>query len=244
MSVSEVESIVVLSDELLDAPESLGPTGMQVLWRAMRALTEARTFSFETRTTWPTGCEERWSGGLGRVDFVHYGFSASVYVDDGVQPFYVIDWGFNMETWVNETSGWSLLDLGFWDIWNSTQHHYLDWAHFSPVGVLALLLTRPEPKEVTVVSIEDGRMMLGVRFEPGHEIDRELWPVWDTYTFLLDDGTYEVSEYVLEREQEGCGASKVHATEGQYGIDVEFPDAIRRESTRLSVLESLISQQQ
>ena len=101
---------------------------------------------------------------------------------------------------MNETSSWSLLELGYGDIWNSTQYHYLDWTSFSLYGVISLLLTRPEHKEFTVQSIEDGQIMLKARFEPGHEIDR-LWPIWDSYTFLLDEDTYEVSEYVLERDQ-------------------------------------------
>ena len=242
MSMSEVESIIVLSNELIDAREYPEPTGTQVLWRAMRALTEAQTFSFETQTAWPAGCEERWSGGSGRFDVILYGRRDSVYFDDGVQPFYAIDYSYEMETWVNEASaGWTLLDLSYRDIWNSTQYHYLDWTSFSPIKVFALLITRPEPKDVTVESIEDGQIMLRARFEPGHEIDRS-WAIWDSYTFLLDEDSYEVSEYVLEREQEGCDATKVHATEGRYRIDIEFPDEIRNESTRLSFLESLISQ--
>ena len=223
MTMDEVGELVVLRDELIDRPAPALLTPLQMLEEAYVKLqsTGSAEYAVSVRSA---KCGEQ----LGWTDYkiANYGFYAPrwIQIDDGSARYYVLEHG--TELWRQDSEGWREIrwgELGQGSILNR-------YRELSPHSALINIFRAYDDVEVEMVGHSGGELILMAKFAS----QTLTYPPTEV-VIVLDEQSYEIREYVIKwSSTEGCGARELHAKDGRYGIDFEFPGAIWDTSRTLS----------
>ena len=223
MTMDEVGDLVVLRDELLDRPAPAPLTPLEMLEEAYVQLQAAGSAEYSMSVRSAT-CGEQ----LGWTDYktANYGFYAPrwIQIDDGSARHYILEHG--AELWRQESEQWREIA---WD--DLDQGSILNrYRELSPHNALIKILRGHDDVEVEMLGNSDGELVLLAKFA-----SRALIYPSVEIVIVLDEQRYEIREYAIEwPSDDGCGASELHARDGRYGIEFEFPGAIWDNSKTLS----------
>ena len=238
MTMEEVEELIVFSDELLDPPSppaDEGITPLDVVRRAYTAFHAAETVGFKIHGSW-VGCGHEFgtadlqfaSLASGAANIVRFkGRASNVFIlstptgDRGTEYWRSID-----GTWQRVT---------FSDIWDSTPWR----SGFSdPFTLLASILLLAGPEKIKISEPEPGKLRLDVYLEKtwlqiSWSSDTRL-----TANFTLDAESHEILSYFMSwrfkpDSEDSCTSYSSKATNGDYGIEIEIPPVIQRDSAIL-----------
>ena len=235
MTMNEVEELIVFADELLDPPSPAPAaeiTPMDVVRQTYIALNEADAVGFKIYGSWP-GCNAEFgladlqlatmsSGALSVVRFKGRAVNAFILSN----PFGAL----GTERWRSVDGTWRQVSSG--DISDDTP-----WRNsFSnPSTLLASVLMLADPDRIRVSEPEAGKLRLDVYLEQswlriGWSNDTKL-----SANFVIDAASYEIDSYFMSWQfntgsLDSCDSYTSKATGGNYGVQVEIPDAIQRNS--------------
>ena len=239
MTMDEVEALIVFEDELLDPPPPEEPDGYDLAWRAFAALQEADSARFKMKGSWRgSGCVANFGQAVW-ADYEIADFAKTyqylIHFREGSDNFYLIrsrNASAKIEYWKESVGKWSQLDSD--EIFDRT-----NWrsGFTSPHIMLASVLHFSDADDIEVTSDATGRITLKVSLD-----DAFLTIAWSSgetldVVMLLDAQTYEIQEYSMDWRFQVTGNScpryNMEADAGQYGIEIQIPDAIREGSDNL-----------
>ena len=229
MSMSDVRELIVLTDELLDRQPDLD--AYESLWRAYGVLEEAGSARFKLSGGWiDRSCNLLFGRRRGPIEWSigeSQGFEdnpALSFIDLHTRQFFIAysrkegKWGH----WRLASSGtWEMVEgsvlrdeTNFW-IWNGKLH-----------STIRTILAHGTSEDIAIEQT-DGNLALSttmdagmVRWAEGGELSLEL--VIDPETFAILGFTWE-----RDRGEGGCRIYREVATDGQIGVILEVPTAIR-----------------
>ena len=218
MPIDQVRELVVLREELLDRPDPDPLTPLEMLEEAYVKLQAAGSAQYSVSVQ-SANC----GGQLDRTPYriANFGFYSPrwIQIDIGSARHYILEHG--AETWRQESGQWRKYDLDLWGL-DSTLRQF---SHLSPHSTLRKVIERADDVEIQVGRRFDGDLSFVIKGDPTSNAE-----------VVLDKGTYRVREYRTELASSAeCGHRELSATDGQYGIDFEIPEAIWNESVSLSV---------
>ena len=225
MAIEEVRALIVLEDELLDAPadrdESLTP--IKMLREAFTTLQNADSATWSLEGGWSANCAEH---SFGRGDYTIAGFN-SFGADltrffggsDTILHFYDDDWSREDGGWVKDSP----------DIWDET-----NWEpSFADIHILLVsALYHASNDDISVESTVLGETTL--RFT----LNDTTLPKPDWYQsarleghVTINDLTLEITAYEMDWHfntirDNSCDRYEVRASQGQYGVRIDVPDAV------------------
>ena len=243
MTMEEVRALVVLRDELVDAPPAQEPDALGMLWRASISLANAGTVRFKVRGGWRTGCNLTFGIRRGWAtltiaskapngtshDFP--GFARIAHFTDHNVTFTRI--------WTNATGEWR------WHYWmeNAGTWESVEWEEAADATYWAIrpsklpdtmesLLNDFRPGGITIADRSNGTVTLRATLDHTYPTYPTTWGPRETVEFnlVLDDQTYEVKGYTWRStnpDSTGCKTYEEEATEGELGIDLGLPEAVR-----------------
>ena len=237
MTMPEVRDLIVFSDEVLDPPQPEEPSGYEMVRRAYVALQEAGSARFRISGSWRgSRCDKS----FGWADYEIADFKASsarlVHFNDGTEHFYLIyasDDAGSDEYWSKSGGRWQQVDSD--EVFDNT-----NWRRgfSSPLSMLASILFFADVGDIAASRTSDGGVRLMVDLENAYV--SLPWSRSETLSavLVLDEKTYEIREYRMTWRFKPFGRScpryEMEATNGEYGIDIEFPNAIAGGSENLS----------
>ena len=238
MTMAEVRELIVFSDELLDPPQPEEPSGYEMVRRAYVALQEAGSARFRIRGSWRgSRCNEA----FGWADYEIADFRSTganlVHFYDGPDHFYLIDATDDTgsdEYWSRSGGGrWLRVDSD--EVFDKT-----NWRQgfSSPLSMLASILFFADEGDIAVSRLSDGEVRLMVDLDNAYV--SLSWSRSETLSsvLVLDEETYEIRKYTMTWHFKPLGRScpryEMETTNGEYGIDIEFPNAIAGGSENLS----------
>ena len=239
MTLSEIENLVVLNDEVLDPrPAPLALAASRLVSDAYEELRQAATASFRVRTTSP-GCTTRSEWADYRVGNLLEDFSSFGWVEintAGAHVYSLRPQAGRGEFWLKSRSIWSKVseselaasvpgwrgDLVDPHLMLENILKYVDW----------------EKAELTL----DSGHMATMRFhlEPTR-LDGQ-WPGGEVAAVLvINRSTNEIVEYQMNWHlgAADCPVYLVEATQGRYGVEFQFPQEVVRGSDFLESCEPL-----
>ncbi len=229
MRFNEVGELIVFADEMLDRVEEAEITTAEVLRRAHATMMDAGSASYKISGGWP-GCDILFDD----ADYSIGGFRprASRWVhfnDEKIDLFLVRSqsrlqlieyWTFIEGRWRQIPGTSSLEGLGFRDSFSS------------PLTMLSSIVLYGDDAELKVNFEDDGVVSIEVSLEGA-----DVRTGWSQNTQLgvqiqVDTNNYTIPSYQLEWSFESedanvCDSYRLEASEGEYGLGFEFPDAIR-----------------
>ena len=235
MRFSEVLELVVFEDELVDEIVPDEVTIKDVLRRAHAKLMDSESATYKISGGW-IGCnflftDSRYSIGSARPRvsrWVHFqNETVDLYIIRSRSPLQLIEF-------------WTLVDGEWHSIQNLAGQNALSFrdSFTSPLTMLSSINLYGDGVELEVVSETDEVLTLAVSLE-GADVRAD----WSQNTRLdvelsVDTIDYTIPSYEMtwgfEPHSEGvCDLYSVVATEGEYGVGFEFPDAILQDSTIL-----------
>ena len=243
MTMEEVKTLVVLRDELLDAPPAQEPDALGMLWRASISLANAGTVRFNMRGGWRTG-------GCNLTFGVRRGWAtltiASEDPDGTSHDFpgfariaHFTDHNVNfIRIWTNATGEWS---WHYWmekaGAWESVEYQEADDATFWWIfpsrlpDTMKSILNDFRPGGITIADRSNGTVTLRATLDHTYPT---LWE-WESrrhntieFQLVLDDQTYEVRGYTWRYNRlSGCKVYEEEATQGELSVDLDLPEAVR-----------------
>jgi len=225
MTMEQVRELVVLEEEMIDAPpdrdESLTP--IKMLLEAYRTLQNADSATWRLEGGWTENCAEH---SFSRADYTIAGFYThgpyvTRFVNDSDWIYYFLD-----DNWSRENGVW-IKDSP--EIWENT--YWLPTfaeIHESLVSVLYFA----SEHDVRVASAIGGETTL--RFV----LNKTTLPKADWYRSVglstritIDDRTLEIISYEMDWHfntisDNSCDRYEVRASQGEYGVRIEVPDAV------------------
>ena len=245
MTMEEVRALVVLRDELLDAPPAKEPDALGMLWRASISLANAGTARFKVRGGWRTGgcnltfgVRRGWAtltiaskspDGTSSHDFPGYARIAH-FTDHNVSF---------IRMWTDAPGEWGLY---YWmekaGAWESVESQEADDATFWWIfpsrlpDTMESLLNDFRPGGITIADRSNGTVTLRATLDHTYPTYPGKWSPRETVEFqlVLDDQTYEVKGYTWHRtnpDSAGCKGYEEEATQGELGVDLDLPKAVR-----------------
>ena len=220
MTMPEVKQLIVLKDELLDAqvPDS-HERAWHLLRRAATVLEDTSAVRFNMRGGWAGECGP-------------HKFGTAIYEFGNIEIGNVWD-GFEKGLVRYEDRGYHFLKVGasYWRQigrkWTSTDKGSIfsatTWRHedTSPLRAIHVLLSIPSDVDLTISESSDGLITLEA------EIPYELPSGKISLTITKD--TYQITSYKTRTKwygSEDCYQT-TEAWDGEYGIEIEVPEAIR-----------------
>ncbi len=242
MTMGQVKSLIVFNDDLLDAEPSPQPDEYRIIQHAFAALWEAGSARFKMRGGWTGwGCYESFGGSddgayYHVADFGTY-YPGLIQFQDGDHHFYLIQPFDDAGTW----EYWSQRGSGQWQRISATAFYETTaWdSEFSSLHtMLASILFFSNASAIDLSVNSDGTLTLDVSLDSAF-IQQITWSNGETIDvrLVLDAETYHVREYSMEWDFEVrgdfCSGYEVEAWDGEYGVELEVPAAIRQESQNL-----------
>lgn len=242
MTMQEVEELIVFADELLDPPSpptDAEVTPMDVVKQTYIALNEAEAVGFKIYGSWP-GCYSEFgtadlqmatlaSGAVNVVRFKGRAVNAFILSN----PFGALGteyWRSIDGTWQEVTSG-NIFDDTPW------RDGFSD-----PSTLLGSVLLLADPDRIRVSTPEEGKLRLDIFLDKSW-----LRISWSNETkltanFVIDPETYEIDSYFMSWQfkpdsVDSCDTYTSKSTKGDYGIEIEIPNVILRDSRILRYLE-------
>lgn len=214
MTMSQARQVIVLRDELLDAPPK---RAQEYVWRGAALASQAGSLSFDLSGERTGGACEYDSFGPARywMSEIGYGVSRIARLESGEQAF-----------WESGGFYWSLEDGG----WRPTTLHeslvLTGWAHQSTDLFRLLWRTAAFGRDSTfrIIGGDETRVVVGVDSAP---VPQGWLPMSDI-RFTIDRGTGQIFEYSVTRPAPGSCTLRVLATNGQVGGRLELPPQIQK----------------
>ena len=247
MTMEEVRQVIVLNDELLDAPQAaIKPREpLDLIWHAYVALAEADSASFRLSGGWiERHCGHTFGVRRGPIemtigDFRPFGDdSALIYLNLQPAQFFI---RYSPED--GEWRHWQLTEDGTWEqverqvVVDASSPRWL-W-HGNLLRTLRSLIMDGVPDTATVEETADGNLVVKATLAPSSHMN--MWDSWDaegdrvSLTLVLDPAKAEIVGYTWEARSDpaanpgGCLVYREVATDGQIGVDIAIPDAIRNQ---------------
>ena len=245
MTMEEVREIIVLDDELLDAPlpplEQREPTDL--IWRAYVALAEADSASFRLSGGWiDRTCGHTFGVRRGPIESDNRGLQASLEDDSGpdlpespasavlhqvypkrrVQPLAAH----------RENGTWEHVERQI--VVDASSPRWL-W-HGKLLRTLRSLIMDGVPEDTVIEETASGDLSLQTTLGPSHV---NMWD-WDgreslSFGLVMDPETAAIEGYTWEMRYDpvahagNCLVYREVATDGQIGVDIPVPDSIQNE---------------
>lgn len=225
MTMEQVRALIVLEDELLDAPadrdESLTP--IRMLREVFRTLQSADSASWGLEGGYSGTCDEY---RFGRAGYTVAGFNGlgpelTRFIDGSTRIFYSLD-----EDWL-DTDGLWVKDAP--DTWDRTEW----WPVYGEIHeLLVSALYHASNDDIRVESTVLGETTL--RFT----LNNTTLPKADWYQSVrleghvtINDRTLEITAYEMDWHfnaisDDSCDWYEVRASQGEYGVRIEVPDAV------------------
>ncbi len=221
MTMDEVETLIVFSDELLDPPEETEPNGLDLAARAYSALIDAGSASFNVQGGWrPSGCDG-FSGSLSVGDLSE-GDASLLHYDGNRGSFLLAHDGTAWRYWRGQGSAWTpTTSDAFWDA-TPWRRGFSD-----PTYMLVSVLRYADAADITVTEAGAGSLRLHVTLDNALVLPLD-WAQGAKIqvSVTLDAETYEMSGYSMDWRFHGaseCNRFDVTATMGEYGVDIPDP---------------------
>ena len=245
MTMEEVREVIVLTDELLDAPpadheQQSGP--LDLIWRAYVALAEADSASFRLSGGWiDRTCGHTFGVRRGPIEMTIGDFrqfrddSALIYLNLQPAQFFA---RYSPED--NEWRHWQLLADGTWQeverqVLVDASSYWL-WEG-KLLRTLRSLIMDGVPDTATVEENADGNLVVKATLAPSSHVNMWDWnqSVAVDFTLVLDRDTAATEGYTWEVRFDpvaragSCLVYREVATDGQVGVDIAVPDSIQNE---------------
>ena len=246
MTMEEVRQVIVLDDELLDAPRAASEQRepLDLIWRAYVALAEADSASFRLSGGWiERHCGLTFGVRRGPIEMRIGDFtplrddSALIYLNLQPAQFFI---RYSPED--NEWRHWQLSADGTWQeverqVLVDASSYWL-WEG-KLLRTLRSLIMDGVPDTATVEETADGNLTVKATLAPSSHAN--MWNNWGaewdrvSLTLVLAPATAEIVGYTWESRFDpaanpgGCLVYREVATDGQIGVDIAVPDSIQNE---------------
>ena len=238
MIMSEIEQLIVFREELLDSPPPRELDGYELVRSAFGTLQDADSARFRISGGWKSS---RCNSLFGWADYEIADFGPSyaniTHFEDGGQSHFLIapkDEDSDWEYWSYELGQWR--EIGQEGVYGNTK-----WRSSlsSPHTILASILFFSDADDIGVSKNRDGGITLRATLDDAYA--RVSWSKGETLEVVLtlDEDTLQILEYEVEwlfdvREPTSCPRYTTKAVNGEYGIELRIPDAIRERSFNIS----------
>ncbi len=231
MTMAEIEELIVFSDELIDPPKPYEPSAIDLAKRAYVTLREAGSAKYSIRGSWPDpGCGYEFGWAEYEIDALQHYWANLIRFEDGSDHIYLINpqpsqieyWTRSADNWKSTNSGEALEPTGWRD------------SYGNPIQVLASIIYYADPNAIEIEKLRSGKIRLYVQLDQALTRN-DNWLSQNTdIELLLDQETYKIEEYSVDWQWSGsnayCSSYQLDAKDGEYGIEIEFPDEIIAES--------------
>ena len=242
MTMEQVRQVIVLDDELLDAPKPTidQPKPIDLIWRAYVALYEADSASFRLSGGWiDRACGHTFGVRRGPIEMKIGDFRT--FKDDptliylNLQPtqFFIR---------YSREDGWRHWQLSGVGTWQGVERQVLvdvsSWWlwHGKLLRTLRSLIMDGVPEDAVVEETASGAVRIQTTLGPSHV---NMWD-WDgleslSFSLVIDRETAAIEGYTWERRSDPvaraghCLIYREVATNGQIGVDIVLPDSIQNE---------------
>ncbi len=238
MGMSEIERLIVFREDLLDSPPPPELDGYELARSAFAALQEADSARFRISGGWKSS---RCNHLFGWADYEVADFGPSyanvTHFEDGGQSYFLIapkDRDSDWEYWSYGLGQWR--EIGQEGVYDDT-----NWraSLSSPQTVLASILFFTDADNIHISRNRDSQITLRATLDDAYA--RVTWSRGETLKVVLtlDEDTLQILEYEVEwlfdvREPSSCPRYVTKAVNGEYGIEIRIPDAIRERSFNIS----------
>ena len=230
MTMAGIENLIVFNAELLDPqPRHHKFAAWALISNAYTELREATSASFRVRSS-SAGCPEEFGWADYKVGNLtgRHPYFGWVRIDSLENHVYVLQPNSDQfEYWFQGQSGWlEVVPNGLSDALSGWRNDLSD-----PHHMLESILHYADWTDAQVSVDSDGRTML--RFELDTVRGAIGSPAVSVeIVLIIDDETYEVVEYNMDWNlgDVACNKYRIEATDGQYGVEFAFPEAIRQGS--------------
>lgn len=238
MTMSEIEQLIVFREELLDSPPPPELDGYELVRSAFGALQEADSARFRISGGWKSS---RCNSLFGWADYEIADFGPSVakivHFEDGHKSHFIIapkSRDGDREYWIEEYGQWKEVGQDIFSD-NTSWRQGLS----SPHIMFASVLFFSDAGDIGVSKNRDGSITLTVTLDDAYA--RVSWSKGETLRIILtlDKDTHQILEYEIEwlfdvQEFTSCPRYVTKAVNGEYGIELRIPDAIRERSVNIS----------
>lgn len=241
MIMEEVAELIILQDELQDPPPPVDAeeTPLDLVKNAYLAFREAETVGFTIRGSW-VGCGHEFDSAKLQFASLASGAANVIRFKDRAVNAYII----SERPGGRPTEYWRSIDGTWQTVYSSDIFGDTAWRRgFSnPFTMFNSVIVLAEPDRIRLSEPEPGVLRLDVYLE------KTLVNVgWSnggilTSNLTIDAETYEILSYFMswqfDPDSEGtCSSYASKATKGEYGIDIEIPSFILRDSPILRSLD-------
>ena len=229
MTNDDIEPLIVFREDLLDSlPRELD--GYELARNAFGALQEADSARFNIAGGWTgSNCNKLFGwADYGIADFDPNHANVTRF-KDGNQHYFLIDstdGSGDWEYWSEVSGQWSLVDH---DVVFDNTNWRLGFS--TPHQILASVLFFSESDDFSVSQDREGLITLRVTLNDAHLV--LPWSGGETLDVVLtlDEDTHEMLEYNVEwtfdaPAEISCPLYTIRAVNGEYGVEVQIPDAI------------------
>ena len=232
MRFSEVSELIVFEDEMLDRIEEVEITTADILRRAHAKLMDAGSASYKMSGGWP-GCESMFAEAQYSIGGLRPRLSRWVLFDGEMIDVFLV----RSQSRLQLIEFWVLIEGQWRPIPNLLSQRVLSFrdSFSSPLAMLSSIVLYGDDAELTVISEDDGVLTIEISLEGA-----DVRTGWSQNTQLdvqlqVDTADYTIPNYQMEwsfepEETNVCDSYRVEASEGEYGLGFEFPDAIRNGS--------------
>ncbi len=197
MTMGEVGELVVLRDELLDRPESVPLTPLQMLEEAYVSLQAADSASYSVSGS-GAECGPQFTLTNFEVANFHFYGPRWVHLSDGTDHYYVVEHEYNFHYPLTDKSIAEFWDnsSGQWQEVNGDEPNQSEilrrYRELSPHHALNTIFRAGDDVEVELVGHTDGEVVIIARFDQ----QSLLYPSAEI-VIVLDNQSYEIREYTL-----------------------------------------------
>ena len=238
MNMSEIERLIVFREDLLDSPPPRELDGYELVRSAFGRLQEADSARFRISGGWKSPrCNHLF--GWANYEIADFGPSVAriVHFEDGRKSHFIIapkSGDGEREYWIEESGQWKEVGQDIFSD-NTSWRQGLS----SPHVMLASVLFFSDARDIGVSKNRDGEITLRVTLDDAYA--RVTWSRGETLKVVLtlDEDSLQILEYEVEwlfdiREPTSCPRYVTKAVNGEYGIEIRIPDAIRERSFNIS----------
>ena len=241
MTVQEVEELIIFGDELVDwqHPDVTEPTPIDLVAQAYVTFREAETVGFRIRGSWP-GCGHEF--GTADLQFASLASGAANLVrfkDRGMNAYIISE-----PPGGRATEYWRSIDGTWQTVYSSDIFKNTAWRRgFSnPFAMFNSILVLADPERIRVSEPESGVLRLDVYLEK--TLRNISWSDGEVLTsnLTIDVETREIRSFFMSwqfkpRRENSCTTYSSKATDGVYGIEIDIPPVILRDSPILRGLK-------
>ena len=225
MTMPEVQRLIVFADELLDPPPAAQDDGIRLAERAYAALLDAGSARFDVRGGWPDqGCEREFAGSHAIGRFAR-GYPTLVRFDSSPGDIVLAhsDAG-GWQSWRRTSGEWKKASIE--QLYAATPWRL---AFTDPVEILLNVIAHASPEEINVTR-SAGTVALDATLRYAPPV---AWAKGVTLRIgiTLDAETHRIPAYDMHWDFDApesaiCTRYEVHATNGEYGVEIPLPAVI------------------